>query len=171
VGELKRTCYACKNGLVGAIKDYDNRNPFIQGDFEDEFWECQCTYYTCFCEENNENFFCPVCNDYFKGSNHLLEVFGGNKKSLWIANMVTHHRHHHITSWNKRWDGTYQDSDFNKNFIYDFEKMKLNEQAKRQIITKCKDFIVYHKITVDDLLLLKDNEPKTIEKWVKLLSK
>lgn len=172
VGKLKRSCYACQNGLVGTINDYDKRNnPFFQGDFEEDVWECRCSYYTCSCEESNESFFCPVCNDYFKGSNHLLEVFGDNKKSLWIANMVTHHRHSHITSWNKRWDGTYKGSSYKLYNNYDEEKSKVNEQAKRQIIAKCAEYLKFHGFTIDDLLLLQNNNPKTIEKWTKSLTK
>lgn len=112
---------------------------------------------------SGHDFYCPICNRNYTVSNYLKETFKDNTKSLWFANMVTHYRHEHITSWNKCWghNGNYYRS---KWFVdYDNEKSKVNERAKRQIIRKAFDFMVQMDFQRSDLLLLKGNEKETIE--------
>lgn len=107
------------------------------------------------------SFFCPMCNNYFKESEYLSTVIS-NPRTLWLANMVTHYRHNHITSWNKCWGrygGYYQGYWFGD---YDEEKSKVNERAKRQIIRKCLSFLQAKSIVKADFEGLEYNSPETI---------
>jgi hypothetical protein len=150
----KKTCYACANDLVGTEKENSEYG---------EFWECQCTVWECECVECNF-LFCPMCNDYFKESAYLAAAIS-DIRARWIANMVTHYRHQHITSWNKMW-GTYGDhyqqaAHFRN---YEVEKNKVNERAKRQIIKKCTAYLIEHEITKEHFFMLENNDDsKTVE--------
>lgn len=111
----------------------------------------------------NDNVYCPLCNRHFKQSEYLSSVFLENNKAAWLANMVTHYRHNHITSWNKCWGqhgGRYRSNWFGD---YDEEKRKVNERAKRQIIRKATSFLKGHKITVEDFKHLQNNEASTLK--------
>jgi hypothetical protein len=115
--------------------------------------------------------FCPLCKDYFPESDYLRTVIH-NKKTLWIANMVTHYRHTHIKSWNRCWDsqgGNRYRSGWFEN--YDSEKSDVNERAKRQIVRKCSDYLRHFNITPQDFEELEYNEEKTLELIQKKLSK
>jgi len=46
---------------------------------------------------------CPICGKQYSPSEYLAKVFKDNPKALFIANLVTHYRHHHIESWNRCW--------------------------------------------------------------------
>ena len=96
----------------------------------------------------NTTFFCPLCGKRFETSEYLGQVFKGKDKALWLANMVTHYRHSHITSWNKCWGwggwAYRQAAHFGE---YDTEKSIVNERAKRQIARKCPQYIVNNGIT------------------------
>ncbi|MFW5886697.1 MAG: hypothetical protein ACOCUL_02965 [Bacteroidota bacterium] len=112
--------------------------------------------------------YCPICGKYFKTSNHLQEVIK-NKHVRWLANMVTHYRHEHITSWNKCWGRNghyYQHGWFTD---YEQEKAKVNERAKRQILRKCKDYMIKNKFKVEHVQQLQNTEPKTLELYAKIL--
>ncbi len=114
-------------------------------------------------------FYCPIAQDYFQLSDYLKEVFKDKPKALWLANMVTHYRHYHITWWNKCWGRhgyKYQGNWFQD---YDAQKRKVNEQAKRQIIRKCREFMNFHQIRVDDFRELQFNDEKTIQLAMKHL--
>jgi hypothetical protein len=111
---------------------------------------------------NDNQFFCPMCSDYFEESEYLKEVIE-NEKTLWLANMVTHYRHNHIKSWNRCWaDGgnRYRYGWFGD---YEEEKSLVNERAKRQIIRKCGDYLTHHGIAVTDYEGLQYNSPETID--------
>ena len=54
----------------------------------------------------HRSFYCPICEQRFDTSDYLSGVFKGNDRAMWLANMVMHYRHNHITSWNKFGDGT-----------------------------------------------------------------
>jgi hypothetical protein len=155
-GKVKE-CYACKNNLVDEIKDH----------YTNEVWECHCEDYHCFCEEN-DHIYCPICNNYVKGSSYLKDTFGNHPNTLWMANMITHYRHSH-TSWNKRYDGTYKGHKYSLEDNYDEEKSLYNERAKRQIIRKCKIFMNHHNIRPEDLFRLKGDDPETVKLANKLL--
>lgn len=113
---------------------------------------------------NNGNYgvYCPMCKGYFSGSDYLKTVFT-DEKQLWLANMVTHYRHSHIESWNKCWG--YRGSYYRSRWFSDYEeeKHKVNERAKRQIIRKCTDYLLYFGFTVEDFTALQSTEQKTIE--------
>lgn len=111
----------------------------------------------------NQQVYCPICDSHFKQSEYLNSVFVENKRSLWLANMVTHYRHHHITSWNKCWG--HNGNRYRSNWFgdYDYEKRKVNERAKRQIIRKSTAFMLHHKIAFADFQELQYNEKATID--------
>ena len=77
--------------------------------------------------------------------------------------MVTHYRHCHITSWNKCWGrggSRYRSGWFGD---YDTQKRIVNERAKRQIIRKCRDFLLLHKISSEHFKNLQGGEEKTFQ--------
>ena len=111
----------------------------------------------------NNYVYCPLCNQHFMESDYLNSVFVDNKKALWLANMVTHYRHHHITSWNKCW-GQYGYIYRSKWFgEYEDEKRKVNERAKRQIVRKATPFLSYHEISMNEFKLLQYNDEATLQ--------
>jgi hypothetical protein len=107
-------------------------------------------------------FYCPLCKNNLIISDYLQEVFGNDEKALWLTNMVTHYRHTHITSWNKCWG--YNGGQYRQNWFrnYEEEKKKVNERAKRQIIRKASDYILYHSIDLNTFNKLQNNDTKTI---------
>lgn len=112
--------------------------------------------------------YCPMCDEYFSDSEYLRTVFE-DEKQLWLANMVTHYRHNHITSWNKCWGyggGRYRNKWFGN---YDNEKREVNERAKRQILRKCKSYLNANGFTSADFDALKSTDYKTMELAEKLL--
>ncbi len=115
----------------------------------------------------NNSFYCPICNDYFPVSDYLKSVIK-DRKTLWIANMIMHYRHNHISSWNKCWNGNgvaYRSGWFSN---YDNEKRKVNERAKRQIVRKCAGYMISKNITGKHFAKLLHNDKETI-KLVKLM--
>ncbi len=111
----------------------------------------------------NNVFLCPICKKFNRTSNYLSNVFE-DKKTEWLANMVTHYRHEHITSWNKMWGNygrSYQKAAHFGN--YEEEKSLVNERAKRQIIRKATDFLMTNNITVEHFKALQGTAIKTIE--------
>ena len=112
---------------------------------------------------------CPYCNSRFECSEYLSKVFKNNPKIEWLANMVTHYRHDHLTSWNKCWGryGNYYRGHWFKD--YDEEKRKVNERQKRQILRQCKQFLLDHHFTVDDFKQLSETSEETIKLAEKIL--
>lgn len=112
--------------------------------------------------------YCPMCGEYFSGSKYLRGVFRNNDKLLWLANMVTHYRHEHITSWNKCWGdgGKYYRSKWFSD--YETEKEIVNERAKRQIIRKCKEYMSFYSFSANDIKTLKGTEEETINLAIKI---
>ncbi len=83
--------------------------------------------------------------------------------------MITHYRHHHITSWNKCWGrhgGYYRGHWFGE---YEEEKKKVNERAKRQIIRKGKKVLQEIGIKPTHFSILQNTEDKTMELALKVL--
>lgn len=115
-------------------------------------------------------FYCPICEDWQLGSKHLIGVIA-DERVRWIANMVTHYRHTHITSWNKMWNGrggrAYQKAA--KFGDYDMEKAQVNERAKRQIIRLCKVFLFHHEINAAHFAQLQHNTTETMRLVLKEL--
>lgn len=124
--------------------------------------------------EDNLNYlvYCPICCSYFRGSDYLLSEFKGDERTLWLANMVTHYRHGHITSWNKcwGWGGRYyrEAAHFGD---YDTEKAIVNERAKRQIARKGTAFLVKNNISVEVFNRLQGTTTQTQETVSKVLGK
>jgi hypothetical protein len=115
------------------------------------------------------HFYCPQCNDYFKASEYLNSAIE-DEKVRWLANMITHHRHEHITSWNKMWGrngGSYTSGWYSGD--YEEEKSKINERAKRVLMRKHTDFLIEHGICVEHFLKLEGNDESTIALAKKML--
>lgn len=108
-------------------------------------------------------FYCPLCNNWILGSEYLFKTFADDDKANWLANMVTHYRHGHITSWNKCWGygGNYYRHGWFGN--YDEEKQKVNERAKRQIIRKATKFLIDNEIKSDTFLKLQNTTEETLK--------
>ncbi len=118
--------------------------------------------------QNNKLAYCPICGKYFESSEYLNSIFK-SENSRWFANMVTHYRHNHITSWNKCWghNGGYYRRGWFKD--YGVEKSLVNERAKRQILRKCKNYILENNFIKDDLLALQGNTEETINLFDKVI--
>ena len=112
---------------------------------------------------------CPICNEYFETRPYLNKLFT-DEHARWVANMVTHYRHAHITSWNKMWGyhGQYYTSGW-YNGDYDDLKRKINERAKRQILKKCEKEMKADGFKVDHVKLLKNTDAATLKLYVKKL--
>lgn len=115
---------------------------------------------------------CPICNSYFETSHFLNEAIEG-EHTRWLANMVTHYRHNHITSWNNMWgrNGNYYRNRWCDNISYDELKIDFNERAKRQILRKCKSYLIENKFTTDHVKQLEHSDIKTIHLYEKILCK
>jgi hypothetical protein len=108
-------------------------------------------------------FYCPLCGTRFDASEYLCETFKGDDKALWLANMVTHYRHTHITSWNKYWGWNGWAYRKAAHFgDYDKEKSIVNERAKRQIARKCPQYIISNGIDLDVYSKLQGTTEETL---------
>lgn len=114
------------------------------------------------------NLRCPICNHVFSCSAYLKTVIK-DEKVLWLANMITHYRHEHITSWNKCWgyNGRYYRSGWFGD--YESEKMMVNERAKRQIVRKANQFLIDNKIELEHFRQLQNTSEETIRLVEKIL--
>lgn len=85
-----------------------------------------------YCEKSK----CPICHQKVKKSDYLHQIFADEPIVEWLANLITHYRHDHLTSWNKCWG--YNGGFYGRGWFKDYEteKKKVNERAKRQIIRK-----------------------------------
>ena len=52
-------------------------------------------------EKYLEKSICPICHSRVNKSDYLNEIFGDEPQVEWLANLITHYRHDHITSWDK----------------------------------------------------------------------
>lgn len=164
---IKKTCYACANNLVGKEKTcYACKNDLVgmpKGKYEE--WECMCEEWECTCVNTNY-FHCPICDKDKYESSYLAEAIK-DEKARWIANMITHYRHDHITSWNKMWGENgwrYQQAAHYDPLDYEQRKIEVNERAKRQIIRKSFDYLKANGITKEHFLMLQNNDDiKTLE--------
>jgi hypothetical protein len=110
---------------------------------------------------------CPFCGEEFLFSEYLQNAIP-NPKTRLIANLITHYRHNHQASWNKschyisqKWgEDAYQEA-----------KNKHNNRAKRQILRKCKKWIIESKITEVNFKELQYNDNKTCELINKVFEK
>jgi hypothetical protein len=106
--------------------------------------------------------YCPICCNFFPQSDYLAIVFIDDRER-WLANMVIHYRHSHITSWDKCWgnNGRYYRSGWFGD--YDEEKSKVNERAKRQIIRKASLFLMLNGITPETFKALQGTTEETLK--------
>lgn len=117
-----------------------------------------------------EKQFCPICKYHFQTSTYLkLKI--KDKHVLWLANMVTHYRHTHINHWNKMWGeyGHHYTNGWYHYYDYDDLKIEVNERAKRQILRKCKKYMIDNGFTVEHVKQLQNTDEKTIALYEKHL--
>lgn len=120
-----------------------------------------------FVDELNR-FYCPICKQTNYGSKYLKSVFQ-DQRTLWLANMVTHYRHEHISWWDNCW-GRYGNNYRGYWFKdYDDEKAKVNESAKRQIARLAKQFLKENDFKVRHFTALQNTSTKTIDTLRKIL--
>ena len=112
---------------------------------------------------------CPICHEEIEKSPYLSELFKDDLQTQWVANLVTHYRHNHITSWNKCWG--YHGDLYRKNWFgnYDEEKRLVNERAKRQLIKKGHRILSENGVTVETFHKLKHTTSKTLFVAMKFL--
>ena len=101
---------------------------------------------------------CPICGDEFSFSGYLNEIFDSHKTIL-IANMITHYRHSHQLSWNRSCH--YISNKYGEDAYMNAKKAH-NNRAKRQILRKCKDWLLDNDIGAEHFLSLSDNDAETI---------
>ncbi len=114
-------------------------------------------------------FRCPICHHHIERSTYLKDIFENDLPTLWVANLVTHYRHNHITSWNKCWGrsgGHYRHKWFGD---YDEEKAKVNERAKRQLLRKGWQILKENGVRKETFEKLQNTSPDTIKLAKKLL--
>ena len=107
--------------------------------------------------------YCPICKQYFSASIYLAETFAKDPGTEWLANMVTHYRHQHRAY--DRWIGYVERK---KHIPYERQKTEINEQAKRQIARKCKDYMIVNHIGLENLMQLQYRDEKTYALYAKL---
>lgn len=108
--------------------------------------------------------YCPLCDNMFTASDHLAVVFAGRPRAEWLANMVTHYRHRHITSWNKMWRG-FPGAAYRRAAHfgdYEAEKSKVNERAKRQLLRRARAWLIQAGVTADDFAALRGTTEETL---------
>ena len=105
---------------------------------------------------------CPICSQKVDESYYLNNQFKEEPEVNYLAHLIKHYRHEHITYWNKCWghNGEY----YRGNWFGDYEeeKRKVNERAKRQIIRKGKTVLKKIGIKPAHFSLLANTEEKTI---------
>lgn len=114
-------------------------------------------------------FYCPVCESHHPESEYLATAFK-DRRTKWLANMITHYRHSHIASWDKIWGvGGYGYQNLSQ-LTYSFEKEKINNRAKQQIIKKASGYLIYHNITELHFKALNGTNQKTLALAGKMLN-
>ena len=119
--------------------------------FEDKLFEEKC--------EANGSANCPICDQIFAFSEYLNEIFPSKQMRL-LANLITHYRHSHQSSWNK---SCHYISQYLGEDAYQKAKKEHNNRAKRQILRKCKEWLFFNKIEAEHFFALKDNDQATID--------
>ena len=108
--------------------------------------------------ELNGSGICPICGEEFAFSEYLNEVFESHQMRL-LANLITHYRHSHQSSWNQSCH--YISKKYGED-TYLIKKNEHNNRAKRQILRKCKDWLYENQIEAKHFLSLSDNDIGTI---------
>lgn len=111
-------------------------------------------------------FFCPLCKTVELKSDYLEIQFSKDSKTEWLANMITHLRHHHTQ---------YYDNGVGYMSAYrgEYEEFKnlVNERQKRNLIRKAFPFLIKNKISIEHFKNLKGTEEKTLELYEKKATK
>jgi hypothetical protein len=104
---------------------------------------------------NNNDIYCPICKKYFTGSDYLKSIFQ-EAHVLFLANIVTHLRHSHISYYESgvRYVSRHHD--------YHTFKATVNERQKRQLIRRHKIFLREHGIKAEHFIELKGTTEKTL---------
>jgi hypothetical protein len=112
---------------------------------------------------------CPICHSKVSNSDYLNQQFENEPEVNYLAHLITHYRHNHISSWNKCWG--YNGHHYRQNWFgdYDEEKKKVNERAKRQIIRKGKEILRKIGIKPAHFSRLSNTEEKTMALAEKIL--
>lgn len=108
------------------------------------------------------DYLCPLCNKQISRSDYLKSVFYDSAALEWFANLITHYRHNHISSWNKCWGpggGRYRSGWFGN---YDNQKAMVNERAKRQIIRQAFPILREVGLTPEDIQRLQNTGDDTM---------
>lgn len=114
-------------------------------------------------QEYLDKYICPICKLKIVKSDYLAGIFHNQPLTEYIANLITHYRHSHITSWNKMWGEhgrSYRKAAKFGN--YDEEKAKVNERAKRQLIRSCHIVFKSIGITSAHFTKLKNTDEETM---------
>lgn len=100
---------------------------------------------------------CPLCKRQINQSEFLASVIE-DKKVLYLANLITHYRHDHI-SWDRQWSYMQR-----KHPMWDYEECKsqVNERAKRQYIRKAYPLFRSMGITAGHFAQLMNTDDKTL---------
>ena len=102
---------------------------------------------------------CPICEGEFVFSAFLDTVIPDEKTRL-IANLITHYRHMHQASWNTSCHYIFA---MYGQEAYEKSKIDHNNRAKRQIIRKCKNWLIENEISAKNFFELQNNDEKTIQ--------
>lgn len=162
---LTKLCYACREGLSGETKEcYACRNDLVD-DYKDngDQWVCDCSVWECRCEKS-ASIYCPICESYVEASAYLNSIFN-TPQQRWFASMVTHYRHHH-----RAWDRSagYLVRKYGHD-TYERQKHRINEQAKRQIMRKAKEYMAFHGVSQAHVKALLHTTAETMKVAEKLL--
>jgi hypothetical protein len=113
---------------------------------------------------------CPLCHRIMERSDYLMNHFKDQPQVKWIAHIVTHYRHHHITWWNNCWG--YGGNRYRKEWFgnYDDEKSKVNESSKRQIIRKGHGILRPNGVIPDHFMALHSTTDETMKVAIKYLN-
>lgn len=101
---------------------------------------------------------CPICGEEFSFSGYLNKIFDTHQTRL-IANLITHYRHIHQSSWNRSCH--YISNKYGEDGYLNAKK-EHNNRAKRQILRKCKDWLIDNDVGAEHFLSLSDNDEQTI---------
>ena len=117
------------------------------------------------------NFYCPICKQYEKESAYLRSVFPEHPRTRYLANLITHYRHSHITSYNKSYgygSGAYATKSLQNYASWEEFKSDINERAKRQYARKAGAYFKKWGIGVSQVRRLQGTTPETLSVWKKI---
>jgi hypothetical protein len=120
---------------------------------EDKILQWVDTGYFRYIKEYNAYYYeckCPICRNWFEGSDNDLKQFD-DPKTLLLANLVTHHRHAHQQHEHRGIVG----------------HEEVNEHAKQQYALRCPMWLKKNGFTAEDVAKLHGTNEHTIGVWMK----